>query len=348
MQHPVRTPRQTSPAAAGISLRTSVEQLRELLGPECDPDQAGVIAASMTMQELLQQVRCFATSSAAVLITGESGSGKELIARLLHQWSDRRHRPYVRVNCAALADSLVESELFGHERGAFTGAEQQRVGRLEYAGDGTILLDEISEIPIGLQAKLLRVLEEEEFQRVGSNTTQMLQARIVATSNRDLQQAMENGQFRSDLYYRLNILQIDIPPLRDRPEDILPLAEYFVGKYQHESRFPLAGIASAAARHLLAYSWPGNVRQLRNAIRRACIVSRGPLLDVADFPPLDGAPRSEPIDWTHLSLEDVERQVIVSHLRRSQGNKSRAAETLGVTARTLANKVKRYRQLGYL
>lgn len=340
-QHHITLQRDTHPQPAP-SLSSSVHQLRELLGPAGTDTDHPVVARSPQMQQVLEQVRCFARTAATVLLTGESGSGKEVLARLVHQWSERSSRPYVRVNCAALAESLMESELFGHQRGAFTGADQSRAGRLEYAADGTLLLDEISEVPVATQAKLLRALEEEEYQRVGSNTTYQLRARVVATSNRDLQEAVRCGRFRADLFYRLNVLHIHVPPLRERAEDVLPLVELFFERYRSEARFPLAGISPAARDRLQQHSWPGNIRELRNVIRRACIVSRGPLVDAQDLPALETVTDDRVDQLLDMPLDDLQRHVILARLKRYGGNKTKTAETLGITPRTLANKLKRY------
>jgi transcriptional regulator with PAS, ATPase and Fis domain len=266
-----------------------------------------------------------------------------VIARWIHQCSVRAERPYVRVNCAALPESLIESELFGHERGAFTGATQERVGLIASAEDGTILLDEISEIPIGMQAKLLRVLEEEEFQRVGGDESRKVRARVIATSNRRLVDEVRNGRFREDLYYRLNVLRVALPSLRERPDDIRPLAIFFLNKFKHESHVTIHGFSQAAMSFLESYHWPGNVRQLANLIHRACVVASGELLHRCDL----GEPDEELTTATSteldaLTLDELEKHFILKMLNRHRGNKTAAAKDLGITTRTLSNKLNRY------
>ena len=276
-----------------------------------DDDQQ-FVGTSAAMRQLVEHVEWFSRSSAPVLITGESGTGKEVVARLVHASSSRSRQRYVRVNCAALSETLIESELFGHERGAFTGASEERVGRFEWAGKGTILLDEISEIHPALQAKLLRVLEEDEFQRVGSNQSLPMQARIIATSNRCLRDEVEKGNFRKDLYYRLNVLETHILPLRERRDDIPPLISHFIARFQQEGRGAVSYVDDRAMERLCQYDWPGNVRELRNAVRRICIVSRSSRVtcDCLEF--LEPAKSStEPnADLYHMTLRDAEKRLI--------------------------------------
>ena len=307
-----------------------------------------LVYQSQRMQHLIEQARRFARSSATVLITGESGTGKELVARLIHDASPRARRRFARINCAALPETLVESELFGYEKGAFTGATETRVGRFEWASGGTLLLDEISEIPVRVQAKLLRVLEDEEFQRVGDNTLRYTDVRVIATSNRDLHQEIENGSFRSDLYHRLNVLELRLPALRERPEDIPLLVTHFIEQFQSESAVPVRGVSRETMKRLVAYHWPGNVRQLRNVIHHACIVATGDFVQPEDLPVLAPSAPAIPDAWLDMRLDEVERHVILTTLERHHGNKRAAAEKLGVTARTLANKIKLYRQQGLI
>jgi transcriptional regulator with PAS, ATPase and Fis domain len=252
------------------------------------------------------------------------------------------------MNCAALSESLVESELFGYEKGAFTGATETRIGRFEWANGGTLLLDEISEMPIRVQAKLLRVLEDEEFQRVGGNTTRHANVRVIATSNRDLTQEIENGGFRCDLYHRLNVLELRLPALRERPEDIPLLVTRFIERYKNESIVPVRGVSGETMKLLAAYHWPGNVRQLRNVIHRACVVATSELIQPVDLPALPPPATSVPTVWLEMRLDEVERHVILTTLERHNGNKTAAAERLGVTARTLTNKIKHYREQGLI
>ncbi len=330
------------------SVMNSIDELNAFLDWRASRPKGHPVARSQVMLELIDQAENFASSSANVLLTGESGTGKELVAKLIHDASPRKDHPYVCVNCAALSVTLIESELFGHERGAFTGAADARCGRFEQANGGTILLDEISEIPINLQAKLLRVLEEDEYQRVGGNETYRVNVRIIATSNRCLEKEMAKGNFREDLFYRLNILQLNLPPVRLRREDIPLLVNHFVDRFRPEARVPIAGVSAEAMEILVAFDWPGNVRQLRNAVHRACLVNRSGIIEPADLPVMGPQDSELPEDFSGMRLEDVERHVIVASLRKFNGNKTAAAQQLGVTSRTLQNKMRQYRRLGYV
>ncbi len=245
------------------------------------------------------------------------------------------------VNCAALSESLVESELFGHDKGAFTGAEESRPGRFERAQGGTLLLDEISEMSVKLQAKLLRVLEEEEFERVGGTRTLKMDVRILATTNRPLEQDSARGHFRQDLFYRLNAIHFHLPPLRARREEIMPLANHFFARYRHEAGQPLRAIASGAQKLLTAYHWPGNVRQLRNILHRACILARGDEIQAADLPLLEEAPPLL-LGFPGQTIAAMEREMILRTLREMAGNKTATAQRLGITTRTLLNKLNQY------
>ncbi len=311
-------------------------------------NEAAILYRSREMHELATRAKSFARSTATVLITGESGTGKELFARLVHDSSPRHAARFGRVNCAALSESLMESELFGHERGAFTGAIERRQGRFEWVGAGTLLLDEISEIPVGIQAKLLRVLEENEFQRVGSNECIAAHARVIATSNQVLHQQVQKNRFREDLYYRLNVLRIHLPPLRQRREDIPILANHFMRKFQAESTSSVRGFSKTALRLICEYDWPGNIRQLRNCIHAACVVAQGPQIQPQDLLYLEPVDKSPTIpEWMlNVRLDEIERHVIVQCLERFGGNKTLAAGKLGVSSRTLANKLKLYQQRG--
>jgi transcriptional regulator with PAS, ATPase and Fis domain len=297
------------------------------------------------MRDVLDQARQVAPTRATALIEGESGTGKELIARLVHFTSARALKPYVRVNCAALSESLIESELFGHERGAFTGATDARAGRFELADGGTLLLDEVGELPLRLQAKLLRVLEEQEFERVGGTKTLRVDTRVIATTNRNLEQEVAERSFRRDLYYRLNVVRIQIPPLRQRLDDVPALVAYFVWKFSGESRVPIRGVAESTLQLLLAHDWPGNVREFRNVLHSACIRASSETIQPRDLPPLESS-RSVSSEATGSTLEEIERHVILRTLRELGGNKTAAAERLGVTPRTLLNKMNRYRAQG--
>ncbi len=305
---------------------------------------------SRAMLKVLEQARRFARTSATVLICGESGVGKELIAHLLHTESPRTREPYCRVNCAALAESLIESELFGHEAGSFTGALARRQGKFESAGQGTLFLDEISEVVPAVQGKLLRVLEEAEFERVGGNELQPMQARVIAATNRPLSELVDSGEFRADLFYRLDVLRIEVPALRDRKDDIPILAQHFVERFRGDSLSGVRGFKAAAIRRLADYHWPGNVRQLRNVVHRACVIAEHDLIDEADLKSLDTHvvdehPASLPFE--SMSLAEIERRVILQRLEHCSGNKTAAAAALGVTAKTLRHKVTEYRRLGH-
>jgi DNA-binding NtrC family response regulator len=305
-----------------------------------------IVAQSPLMQAVFRDVSLVAPSETRVLITGESGVGKEVVADVIHQWSPRSSGPLVKVNCAAIPETLLESELFGHEKGAFTGAYAQRIGRFEEANQGTILLDEITEMSAALQAKLLRVLHDGRFQRVGSNKELHTNARVLASTNRDLEEVVENGKFREDLYYRLNVMEIYVPPLRDRPEDIMPLANLFISQFtNHTARF-----APGVTRALEAYSWPGNVRELRNAIERAVLLSHGDVIFSEHLPArlqqgTDKTAGPETISATRL--EDVERKAIVQALREHSFNRTEAAKALGMSRRALLYKLHQLRELGF-
>jgi DNA-binding NtrC family response regulator len=304
-----------------------------------------MVGRSAAMRRVLAQIEQLAPSTASVIIRGESGVGKEIAARTIHEISPRANGPYIAVNCAALPDTLMESELFGHERGAFTGADRRREGCFELANGGTLLLDEITEMKTDLQAKLLRVLEERKVRRLGGSTEIPLDVRVLAASNRDPEVAVREVRLREDLYYRLNVFTIELPPLRDRPEDIPDLVEHFIEEFKESDGRAITGVDNECLAVLQGYRWPGNVRQLRNVIQRAIIVSRGPLISVEDLPPelkrFDR--RSDRIELRlGVSLEEVEREVIERTLEFTDGNKARAAEVLGISLKTLYNRLERY------
>lgn len=308
-----------------------------------------IVFQSRVMQALLHRAQKFAQSNVPVLISGESGTGKELLAREIHRASPRAEAPYLTLNCAALSDQLVESELFGHEQGAFTGANSQRMGRLEATGRGTLLLDEIGELPLPAQAKLLRVLEEREFQRVGSNQTLAVDARIVAATNRTLASEVRSERFRADLWHRLNVLNLEIPPLRERKEDIPPLVLHFLKRYQAEGEYRVERVSATVMAQLRDADWPGNVRQLRNTLLRACVLATTTEITEIELRENDDTSIEDsdlPESFLDLPLEEIERRVILTRIMRCGGNKAAAAETLGVTSRTLRNKMDRYRKLG--
>ncbi len=311
-----------------------------------EPSSKRIVGNSHLMQSLQRQARQYATSNAPVLVTGESGTGKEGISRLIHQSSKRAAGPYVRVNCAALSEGLLESELFGHERGAFTGAISQHIGRFEWSNGGTLLLDEISEMPLALQAKLLRVLEESEFQRVGGNETMVVDVRIVATSNRILEQEVQRGNFRQDLYYRLNVLGLEMPSLREHPEDIPELVFHFLQLFRDEGEQPVTKVVHEAMNRLMEYRWPGNIRELRNVIHRASVLTNTSTITLENLPVNFQTPEpgtnSLPSTAEIMTLDEMEKSMILQSLKRAAGNKTAAARQLGITSRTLHNKLKRY------
>ncbi len=306
----------------------------------------GIIGESGRMQEVLALTKRVAPSTATVLIRGESGTGKELIAKAIHFNSSRANGPLVNLNCAALPEQLLESELFGHERGAFTGAVVQRKGRFEMADGGTIFLDEIGDLSPALQVKLLRVLQERQFERIGGNKTLTVDVRVLAASHRDLERAMREGTFREDLYYRLNVVTIQIPPLRERREDIPLLLDHFLRKFAEKNRRDVTGLTAAARDALLKYDYPGNVRELENIVERAVLLCRGRVIDLEDLPTAArpgqrSAADALPKDLPGV-LADIERQAIQSALERSGGIQTQAAEALGISERVLRYKMKKY------
>ena len=307
-----------------------------------------MIGKAHNMEQVFDLIDTVADSRATVLVTGESGTGKELVARALHYNSSRRSAPFIRLNCAALPKDLMESELFGHEKGAFTGAIKQTRGRFEMADGGTLLLDEISEIDPALQAKLLRVLQEREFERIGSTQTIKVDVRIVATTNRDLQKEVEAGNFREDLYYRLNVIEMGLPPLRERKEDIPALVQNFVAKYNEENGKRITGVADETLDALLAYDWPGNIRELENYTERAVVVARGEALAPDDYPQrLTSGPQGRDDGGIHvgMTVHEMERRLIMKTLESCQGNRTEAAGMLGISTRTLRNKLHEYGEM---
>lgn len=303
-----------------------------------------IIGTSPEMQRVFKTVQQVAPSKATVLISGQSGTGKELIAAALHQNSPRKHGPFIKLHCAALAESLLESELFGHERGAFTGADRRREGRFELAHGGTLFLDEIGEVTPSVQVKLLRVLQEKEFERVGGGQTLTTDVRVIAATNRDLKEMVGRGAFREDLYYRLNVVNLHMPALSDRKSDIAPLAEHFVKKYGQENGKPEMKLSVEALARLTQYRWPGNVRELENVIERAVVMAPGQLLEASYLPPelapAPEAPQGPQIPgWT---LADVERYAILKTLEAAGGSTSRAADVLGISVRKIQYKLQEY------
>ena len=304
-----------------------------------------VVARSPLMQAVFRDTSLIAPSETRVLVTGESGVGKEVLADVIHAWSERAEGPLVKVNCAAIPEHLLESELFGHEKGAFTGAVSQRIGRFELANRGTIFLDEISEMSPKLQAKLLRITQGGRVQRIGSNSEIETNARIIAATNRNLEEEVKHGRFREDLFYRLNVVELNVPPLRERREDILPLATQFIREFAQGS----ARFSSGVADCLEHYAWPGNVRELRNAMERAALLSRGELILPDHLPARVAAGRTTmaaaPGDTTRL--ESIERQAILDMLRQHDSNRTETAKALGISRRALLYKIQRFREQGY-
>ena len=311
-----------------------------------------LVGSSATMDEVKKKVELVARSNATILIRGESGTGKEVVARAIHAASERRDRPMLAVNCAALSENLLESELFGHEKGAFTGADRMRRGRFELADGGTLLLDEISEIAPSLQAKLLRVLQESAFERVGSSMTQQVDVRVIATTNRDLEKSVEEGKFRQDLFYRLNVVPIELPSLRERLDDIPELARHFLHQIAKRENAAFRHIEPEAVRLLQRYNWPGNVRELQNIIERAGVLETEPgVIRAATIEPWlktrDGG-ISAAESLAGKPLADIEKQVILSTLQRFKGHRIKTAHALGIGVRTLGMKLKRWREEGEL
>lgn len=296
-----------------------------------------VIAESAAMKKILQDVQQVAKSNANVFINGETGTGKEVIAHLVHYSSPRASRPFIKVNCAAVPEALVESEFFGHEKGAFTGAASKRLGRFELADKGSLLLDEITEIPLALQAKLLRVTQEQEFERVGGSKPIKVDVRLISTSNRDMREAIANKVLREDLYYRLNVVPIYLPPLRDRQEDILPLAEYFIERACQGNHLDRKTLSGEAKKKLLYYRWPGNVRELANVIERAIVMDHGKVIQESHLY-LDG-PIANPM--AGKTLQELEKQLIVETLQMHE-NRTKAAETLGISVKALRDKLQEH------
>jgi DNA-binding NtrC family response regulator len=327
------------------TLRSENEALRRSL---TDGEVREMVGTSTEMRFLRNTLERVAPSANTVLIQGESGTGKELLARAIHQMSPRKDRPMLCLNCAALSGNLLESELFGHERGAFTGADRMRKGRFELADCGTLLLDEVSEIPMTLQPKLLRVLQEREFERVGSSVTRRVDVRVIATTNRDLQDWVARKRFREDLYFRLSVLPVMVPPLRERREDIAMLVDYFLARAGSQTGRPRLRVNDAAMSLLVEYDWPGNIRELENLCERASVlVIDGVLTRDILAPWLNGLQRSEAggagaLRKGHL-LEDLERQLIEKTLRECQGHRAKTATTLGIGVRTLGLKLKQWR-----
>lgn len=324
-----------------LELRTQNRMLRQDLANKFQ----GIIGKSKVMKEIFDLIQSVAHARSTVMITGSSGTGKELVARAIHYASNRADKPFVKLNCAALPETLVEAELFGYEKGAFTDAKKTNRGRFELADGGTLLLDEISEMPLNLQSKLLRVIQEREFERVGSSQTISVDVRIIATSNRNLREYIAAGQFREDLFYRLNVIPIFLPPLADRREDIPHLVQHFIDKYNADNGKSVKFIEDAVMKMLMRYHWPGNVRELENLIERAVVTAKSDVLTDDDFPTeLALGPMAEnmPALKVPMKLEEGNKYLILKTLEKYNGNKTKAAEALGITARTIRNKLAEY------
>ena len=372
-----------SPSQIDVILRKAqtyrqLVRVNNLLSDDPDDEDALLVGRSPAMTRLRQLIDRVAPTDATVLITGESGTGKEMISREFYRRSPRRGQPFIKVNCAAVTQTLIESEFFGHERGSFTGATERREGRFELANNGTLLLDEVSEIPAALQAKLLRVLQEREFERVGGSRTIKVNVRILATSNRDLLSYVQKGEFRQDLYYRLNVFPVHVPSLRERVEDIPLLADHFLKRFARKHGVKVTGFSESARAALLAYRWPGNVRELQNTVERAVILSEDGRQVTAAALGLPGDLSATPDPTTPwesgtpspaaaespgsvgegaspsltdgagqvLRLDELEKHAIRAALRQTQGNRTQAAAALGISIRTMRNKLQEYRDAG--
>lgn len=332
-----------------------------------DPEMIGAVLAAATRENhaliygdkkteaVLKLAKQVAPSEASILLTGQSGTGKEIFSRFIHDNSKRANKKFVAVNCAAIPETLLESELFGYEKGAFTGAVARRVGKFEEASGGTLLLDEISETDIKMQAKLLRAIQEKEIDRIGGKAPIKIDTRIIATSNRNLDECVKNGSFRADLYYRLNVVNINIPALKDRPEDIIVLAKHFTKKYSEMNDIPLKEMTPGAEQKLLNYLWPGNVRELENTVHRAVLLSTGDkidtdaiLLDDIDsvMTPSSGTEMSG-AEFVGNTVASMERNLIIDTMKHTFGNRTTAANILGISIRTLRNKLKQYQDEGF-
>lgn len=351
---------------SSLAVRAIKAGAKEYIPLPPDPELIGAVLAAATRENhaliygdkkteaVLKTAKQIAPSEANILLTGESGTGKEIFSRFIHDNSKRANKRFVAVNCAAIPETLLESELFGYEKGAFTGAVARRIGKFEEASDGTLLLDEISEMDIKIQAKLLRAIQEKEIDRIGGKSPVKVNTRIIATSNRNLSEAVKNGTFRQDLYYRLNVVNINIPPLRDRMDDVVVLAKHFAKKYSELNDIPLKSFTEKAEQKLLNYRWPGNVRELENTIHRAVLLSTGNEIeeDAVLLDDISAIIENTPEkvmsggEFTGNTLAGMERALIIDTLKHTMGNRTIAANILGISIRTLRNKLKQYQDEG--
>ncbi|MBI4204360.1 MAG: sigma-54-dependent Fis family transcriptional regulator [Betaproteobacteria bacterium] len=336
------------PEHVALAAQKALEQQKlrtglDLLAQEINQRYQLITGDSPRMAQVIDAARKAAQSRATILVLGESGAGKEILVRAIHAWSDRRDRPFVAINCVGLSRELLESELFGHEKGAFTGAHQLKKGKMELADDGTVFLDEVGDISTELQTKLLRFLQEREFERVGGTRPIRVDVRVIAATNCDLEQAVKDGEFREDLYYRLNVVPIRLPPLRERREDIPVLAQHFLQRFASETKKNFTGITPEAETRISAYHWPGNVRELANAIERAVVLGSGPKLGVEDLPATIASAASdvarEALSY-RAALQDYKRDLITRVLSQTQGNRAAAARVLGLQRTYLARLLK--------
>ena len=337
------------------TLEHMLTRITEMLGLRAENSQLkkdiasryqNIIGKSRIMKEVFELIESVANARSTVMITGPSGTGKEMVARAIHQSSSRRNGPFIKLNCAALPETLVEAELFGYEKGAFTDAKKTNRGRFELADNGTLLLDEISEMPLNLQSKLLRVIQEREFERIGSSQTISVDVRLIATSNRNLKEFIAAGRFREDLFFRLNVIPIHLPSLEERKEDIPLLVEHFIAKYNKENSKKVAGVEEEVMSLFMGYHWPGNIRELENLIERAVVTSRSEYLTDDYFPAelsLGRAGDGVADLKIPMKLEDGSRYLILKTLEKFKGNKTKAADALGITTRTIRNKLAEYR-----
>lgn len=341
-----------SVVAKAIKTRNLKEN--ELFLPPEEIDRPGMIGQSPSTMEIFEAIRRVAPTTTTILITGETGTGKELVAEAIHRNSPRKNNPLIKINCAAIAETLMESELFGHEKGAFTGAAITKPGKFELAHKGTLFLDEVGEIPKEMQVKLLRVLQEQEFERVGGLKTIKVDVRIIAASNRNLSQSVQEGSFREDLFYRLNVFPICVPPLRERSDDILPLVDYFVDKFNKKLSLSVSGVDDAVKEMLLGHRWPGNIRELENLIERMMLLAKTTIITAAEVPPEfkagltkdplpGGGGEKTPLkDLMRTQMESAEKQMIARCLEESDGNVTRTAKLLGLSRKGLQLKMIKY------